>query len=260
MFKFFKTLMAVALVVCAIPASAQFTGGGAKSGKSAKSVVADTNPYNRISLSYDNTRLSGNDKMDECFNGEDAMSLNGVGLEYLHGFSVSKTLPMFIEAGIKAQFGTGSVSDYDKEDEVDYILKAQQFSFSVPVNYTYKFTLGDGISLAPYIGINLKVHAIGRQKFSLKFDDDEMQEWWDEELEEDDDDDYDWKNVFDKKDMGDKDATWNRFQMGWQIGLGLNAKAFYVGLQYGTDFIPAYKHKKLAINSGNFALKIGYNF
>lgn len=262
MLKFIKAIMAVALVLCALPASAQFTGGGGKSVKSAKSGVADTNPYNRISLSYDNTHLSGNDKMEGYFNDEDGMSLNGVGLEYVHGFSVSKTLPMFIEAGIKAQFGIGSVSNYDKKDEVDYILKAQQFSFSVPVNFTYRFAVGDGISIAPYLGVNLKVHAMARQKYSLKFDDDDEQEWWDEKLEDDDElaEEFSWKNVFDKKDMGDKDATWNRFQMGWQIGLGLNAKAFYVGLQYGTDFIPAFKHKKLAVNSGNFTVKIGYNF
>lgn len=261
MVKLFKVLMAIALVACATPAYAQFTGGGGKTSKSAN-LVGDTNPYNRFSLSYDNTHLGCNDKMEEYFNGEDAMSLNGVGLEYIHGFSVSKTLPMFVETGIKAQFGVGSVSDYDKGNEADFILKAQQFSFSVPVNFTYRFAVGNAISIAPYLGLNFKIHAMGRQKYSVKFDDEDDQEAFDDMLEWDDDlaELLEWRSVFDKKDMGDKDSTWNRFQMGWQIGVGLNAKAFYLGLQYGTDFISAFKYKKYAINSGNFTLKIGYNF
>lgn len=262
MVKLFKAFMAIALVACAMPASAQFTGGGGKVSKSTTLAAGDTNPYNRISLSYDNTHLSGNDKMDDYFNGEDAISLNGVGLEYIHGFSVSKTLPMFVETGIKFQFGSGSVSDYDKSNEVDYIYKLQQLSFSVPVNYTYKFTVGEGISIAPYLGINFKIHGMGRTKYSVKFDDDDLQEDFEDYV--DGNDEFEemlkWKSVFDKKDMGSKDSTWNRFQMGWQIGAGLNVKAFYLGLQYGTDFISAYKYKKYAINSGNFTVKIGCNF
>lgn len=262
MLKLFKAFMAVALVACALPASAQFTGDGAKSGKTVKSTFVDTNPYNRISLSYDNTHLGANDKMEGYFNGEDAMSLNGVGFEYTHGFNVSKTLPMFIEAGIKAQVGVGSVSDYDKEDECEYILKVQQLSFSVPVNYTYRFAIGDNISIAPYLGINFKIHAVGRQKNWINFDDEDEQEYFEDYLDRNEDEAkyFEWNDIFSKKDMGSKDDTWNRFQMGWQIGIGLNVKAFYVGIQYGTDFIPAYKYKKYAINTGNLALKIGYNF
>lgn len=250
--KFLKVLAAVALITCAAPASAQFTGGGTSSGNVAKSYSADTNPYSRFSLSYDNTHLGANDKMDGWFNGEDAMSLNGVGLEYIHGFSVSKTLPMFVEAGIKVQFGVGSVSD-EVIDDINLILQDQQMSFSVPVNYTYRFPVGDGMSIAPYLGINFKVHALARMR--EKVDDDDVQDYLEDEYK----DFGKWMSVFDKDKM-DKDGTWNRFQMGWQIGAGLNVKAFYIGLQYGTDFIPAFKYKKYAINTGNFAVKIGYNF
>lgn len=254
--KFFKALMAVALVGCAMPASAQFTGG--KSGSSSSS--ADTESYNRISLSYDNTHFGCNKHAEGYFNDEDGMSLNGVGLEYTHGFSISQSLPMFIEAGIKAQFGAGSVSDDFREDgyKVEAIEKYRMFSFSVPVNYTYKFAIGDGMSIAPFLGINFKVNALGQYRNEIKFDDDDLQDIWEDTDEYEDM--KDWYNLYSKDDMGDKDATWNRFQMGWQIGVGFNYKAFYVGLQYGTDFIPAWKYKKYAINTGNFALKVGYNF
>lgn len=60
--------------------------------------------------------------------------------------------------------------------------------------------------------------------------------------------------------MSDKDATWNRFQMGWHVGVGLQYKPFYLGVTYGTDFIKAYKHKDAGVNSGNLAVTIGYCF
>ena len=245
-----KSLLAVALLGCALSASAQFTGSGSKTGNPARARVADTNPYNRFSLSYDNTNLSANKKAEGYFIGEDDMSLNGFGIEYTHGFSVSKTLPMFIEAGIKVQMGFGSVDGDSKYDAEDMTMKQQQLSFSIPVNYTYRFNVGDQMNIAPYLGLNFKLHAMSRIKVEM---DSDYEDYYD-------DDESEWFSVFDKDDMGDKDATWNRFQMGWQIGVGFSYKAFYIGLQYGTDFIPAYKYKKTAINSGNFSAKIGINF
>ncbi len=256
-----KLFMAVALLGCALSASAQFTGSGSRTGNSARARVADTDPYDRFSLSYDNTHLGANDKLEGYFNGEDAMNLNGFGLEYIHGFSVSKTLPMFIETGIKFQIGFGSVSNDDYSvsgyyGDIELIQKGQQMSFSVPVNFTYRFPLGDQMNIAPYFGLNFKIHALGRMKEVAKFEDDDLQDQWDDEYA----DEIKWYSVFDKKDMGDKDATWNRFQMGWHIGAGFSYKAFYVGLQYGTDFISAFKYKKYAINTGNLAIKVGLNF
>ena len=60
--------------------------------------------------------------------------------------------------------------------------------------------------------------------------------------------------------MGDKDYTWNRFQLGWHVGVGFNYKALYLGVNYGTDFINAYKHKKSHVSSGNLAVTVGYCF
>ncbi len=266
------SILAVVLLGTSLCASAQFTGGGAKTGNSARARIADTNSYNRLSISYDNTNLSANDKLKKCFNGEDDMSLNGFGLEHTHGFSVSKTLPMFIEAGIKAQMGFGSVSQDGKYISSDY--KMQQLSFSIPINYTYRFALGNNVTLAPYLGLNFKLHAMGRTKYevdndydyedyrSRSYDYDDWEDYYDWGYYDDDEEEEEakWANLFDKKDMGSKDATWNRFQLGWQIGLGFNYKAFYLGLQYGTDFIPAYKYKKQSVNSGTFSAKIGFNF
>lgn len=57
------------------------------------------------------------------------------------------------------------------------------------------------------------------------------------------------------KDMGGTDATWNRFQIGWQIGLNarFNSK-FLLGLSYGTDFSEIHKKGKIKTTS----ITIGY--
>lgn len=252
-----QSLVAICALFCGATASAQFTTGGKST--STASLGANTDPYSRFTISYENTHLSCGGDLEDSFNGENSVGLNGFGLEYTHGFSVSKSLPMFVEAGIKLQFGQGSVSQDRKiyGYDVEEIQKYQQLSFVVPVNFTYKFAINDNMSVAPYLGINFKVHALGRYKGEMKFDDDDLQDAYEEEADE-----IEWINVFsdDEDNMGDKDYTWNRFQMGWQIGVGLNVKSFYIGLQYGTDFIPAYKYKKYSINSGTFAAKIGFNF
>ena len=68
------------------------------------------------------------------------------------------------------------------------------------------------------------------------------------------------RSVFSKDDMGSKDATWNRFQMGWHIGAGLQYNAFYLGVEYGTDFIPAFKYEKAKVNSSHQKISHGYCF
>lgn len=80
----------------------------------------------------------------------------------------------------------------------------------------------------------------------------------------------DWVNVYSdsEENMGDGDYTWNRFQMGWQIGVGFEYQKYYLGVQYGTDFIPAYSHKfewdggssKPKINSQALKISLGYTF
>ena len=64
------------------------------------------------------------------------------------------------------------------------------------------------------------------------------------------------KNNFDKKDTGSKDSQWKRFQMGWQIGIGLNYNKLYVGVSYGKDITELCKKTKLSTTS----ITLGYNF
>ncbi len=213
-----KVILAAALLTVSAPAFAQFANSG-------NSSSADTEDYNRVGITYENLNISPK--------GGDGFGLNGFGINYIHGFSVSSTLPIFVETGLKYSANFHSESEEMSGDDLD--VKTTFMSLSVPVNVAYKFAVGDGMSIQPYLGLNLKLHLMGKQKYSYDGESESV-------------------NVFDKDDM-DGDA-WKRFQLGWHIGAGFNYNQFYVGLSYGTDFI------KIAekVNTGTFSLGVGYNF
>lgn len=181
---------------------------------------------------------------------DDNMSLNGFGLEYIQGFRINENLPMYIEAGAKLNMGFGSTTE--KGERWKETLKAQMLRFSIPVNFAYRFNLNENMALVPYAGISFRINAMARFK----------------EIYEDEDgkNDYGWASGFDKKVMDD--ATFNRFQMGWQTGVRFEWHNYSVGVNYGTDFIKLYNHKynddgdieKEHINTSDFSIKFGYRF
>ena len=83
--------------------------------------------------------------------------------EWLHGFDVGwmsgfnmtkgKRLPLYLEAGVKANVGFG---DDDSSFE-------KFFSVEVPLNVAYRFHIGNTkIHISPYAGLHFKVNAIAR--------------------------------------------------------------------------------------------------
>lgn len=189
--KLLKVTMIAAAFLFTAPAFAQFSNTGSnRTSSSNGGLINNTDPYNRVTVDYVNRSLSGG--------GENLGSTNGVALDYIHGFSISGTMPLFFETGVGADYGVYSEDDFSLS-----IL-----SFAIPANISYKLQFTDAMSLQPYVGLNFKVNASGKMKY----------------------DGEDWGDVF-------SDGDWKRFQMGWHIGAGMNFNKFYVGLSYGTDFI-----------------------
>jgi hypothetical protein len=251
-----KLMAVAAALTLAVPAFAQFSNAGSKSVSSQDLCKS----YNRIGVSYTNTGYTGHkyDFMED----ENHLYLNGFAVEYIHGFSVSKSLPMFVETGVKANFGFGSLEGEEEEEysiSITPKLQVQDIYLAVPVNYAYKFGIGDNCAITPYLGLNFKLHLMSRLRTKIELDGADP-----DDLNLDDDDlTGDWVNLYsdDEDDgMGDKDATWNRFQLGWHIGVGFNYKHLYVGVNYGTDFINAFKYKKSSVSSGNLGITLGYSF
>lgn len=216
--------------------------------------IANAQDYNRVAISYEHPTLSFNKDASMWDDKSESVGTNGFGINYIHGFSIAKN--MFIETGGNFNFNFGSKSD--KWTEEDYWsedkTKFQNINLQVPVNYVYRFNVAENISIDPYVGLNFKLNLVS--KFKNEYSDSDG-----------DNDSSDWYNCFssDEKDMGHKDATWNRFQMGWHIGVGCNYQRYYLGIQFGTDFIPAYSHKfdggdKPKINTSDLKISVGYTF
>lgn len=212
-------------------------------GASAQSSDAPAS-YSLAGISYDNTHLGG--KNFE-FGSKESMGLNGFGLEYTYGHRLSSTLPMYLEAGLKFNMGFGSVTESDEEE--DYKLSMQQMRFSLPISFAWRFNATENLAVTPYAGIDFRYNAMWRVK--------------DEYESEGEKEEYDWVSLFDKDKIGE-DETWNRFQMGWHIGVRAEYNRVFLGLSYGTDFIHAFKYDedgyKSHVSTGNLAVTVGYRF
>ena len=151
-----------------------------------------------------------------------------------------------MEAGIGLQYATYKddvVIGYDTDtyEEVEGDRKINVFAARVPVSLMYQWNIPNSkVALIPFLGITM------RYNFSAKRNDTNSDYDYDE--------DYD---LFDKDDMGDDDATWKHFQIGWQIGVNARINSsFLVGVAYGNDFSEIAEKTKVQTTS----ITLGYCF
>ena len=150
--------------------------------------------YNRISAIYSlgfSTPITNNDKRD-------IHTHHGMGLSYVRGIGLSHKLPFYLEAGLTWQ--------YFPEKKGFELMR-----FSVPVNITYRFTLGkDGnFKISPFTGINLGINAVRELDWSY----------------------YDFTGPY----VHDFDSHERVFQIGWMVGANFTYKGYNVGIAYCLD-------------------------
>lgn len=249
--KTIKLYLSVCLLVMTTTTSAQFANSNAASSSTTNARSTDTNGWNRISVSYNPIKMIVDTK------GDDDLSLTGFSLGYTKGFSIAKEFPLFMEVGINGLYASHTEDEDINIDGYEAELKTTLFSLNVPVNLVYRFSFpNSNISIIPYLGVNFKGNIIGKVKYNLteELDEDYSEKDFWEEAEE-----YGYiheANMFDKKEAGGKDSQWKRFQMGWQIGVGLTYNKLYVGVGYGKDFTELCKKVKVSTTS----ITLGYNF
>lgn len=148
--------------------------------------------------------------------------LTGITAGYTQAFNVTSK-PLFVEVGGRFTYAFGDENG----------AKSKFIQLAVPVNVVYKYTLpsNSDFSIAPFAGVVFKGNIAGETKNNGNK--------------------ADW---FDKKDEGGLDA--NRFQMGWNVGVGVNYKQYYLGVSYGAEFM------ELAddVSTSNYAITLGYTF
>ena len=231
--KFFAT---VALLAASLSASAQFTNGGSRT----------TSPSSSSNDGWSSVWVEWNPSTFKYdVKNADNQSFTGLSVGYSQAFSILPTNPLFLEAGLGLQYSfckldTGEYYYYEDDDEE---VKFSMFSVKVPVNLIYKFDLPNStVSLMPHAGVNLRYNLSAKMKYD--YDDGYYSDSEDIDL-------------FDKKDMGSDKATWNRFQLGWQIGLKARfGENFLVGVSYGSDFSEIAKKTKI----GTTTISLGYAF
>lgn len=239
-----RTLVIVFFMVAMSTAFAQST----TSGKSVSRMGVGLDSYNRVTLGYNplTVKYDIDDVSDDV--------LHGFTVGYTHGFGVSRKVPLFVELGARLNFATRK-DNVDEEMEIeDYGLdlgtvRMSHLHLDVPVSLAYKWTMPNGkVSLTPYAGLALKFNLVMNEKADFGRDIERIEELLGYKIP-------DKFNYFDKDDVG-KDMCWNRVQVGWQVGVGMDYKALYVGVHYGGDFGEVAED----VSTSNWAITLGYNF
>lgn len=251
--KAIKIALLAGLMAMSAPAFAQFANtNSSQSSNDSHSVglINNTTPYDRMTINFVSRSMDSKKGYGwEDLEGDEGLTTKGVAIDYIHGFSLTKSIPLFLETGVGLDFGFWGDSEsvrYDDGESYDFKLRLSTLSFAVPVNLAYRLQFNDAFSLQPYLGLNFKINALANYKIEEEYEDEDG-------YGDSDDESF---NMFDKDDVGDDDFRWNRFQMGWHIGVGMNYNKFYLGLSYGTDFSQLWKKT----TTGTFKIGVGVNF
>ncbi len=176
---------------------------------------------------------------------------------FSRAIALSNKIPVYLEAGVAAQFMHKNELVKERDDDHDYWYRESKdynmLSLRVPINVLYEFRIPNtNVDLIPYTGITLRGNLWGQYKEideGFEYFHGDYDEWYYS-------DSYNLFSDNEKTGMGKKKA-WKRFQMGWQIGAkALFANKFVVGVAFGIDFLEIANNNKM--RSGNFM--IGYKF
>ena len=212
--KNFKLFLAACLLGLATAANAQF------SDSSAASVSENNDAWDGIRVSYNLFAVEDDSNIDY-----DKIGAFEIG--YVKAFSISSTMPLFLETGASLLWAKGDVFD-----DQGLKLSMDMMSINIPVNLAYKFDIKEGMSFVPYAGLFLRYNLSGETELSQ----------YGNKITSD---------MFDE-DEGDGD----RIQYGLQIGARLDFNKFNVGVSYGFDMneiMDDTKTNKIAFTVG-FAL------
>jgi hypothetical protein len=164
----------------------------------------------------------------------DDLNFNGVTMGYSKALNVTKATPLFVEIGMAAQ-----AVFYTDDEDSNWDYKYRLFSLIAPVSLVYKWTVSKDVKILPYAGLLAKYRILGKAVTEYTGSN---YEYYHKEEE-----DY---NLFDKKDMGGKDYTWNHFQLGYQIGVNIMLNnSWHIGVSYGKDFSEVVKKAKFSTTS-----------
>ena len=229
-------------------------------------MAASAQNYSIVSLSYDNTQLwygsnpSSKAGLSALGHESNSASLNGFGIQYSYGIGLGDK-PMNVEVGLKFSMGFDSAKESESYSgiTVENKVSTQLMRLGIPVSYIYHFNINDQFAIAPYAGLDFRFNLLAKSTYKATAKGSVAGVSIDEEEKST----LDWFKKDGDNGVGEF-STFNRFQMGWHVGVRFEYTKLFLGLEYGTDFIPAMSHSedgfKHHINTGNFALSVGCKF
>lgn len=147
-----RFIIAAIALVSAVGASAQVgtvTSRTIKTTTTTREVEVDFNKYNRISLSYAGYGYNcggASDYLTYLIDDYQEGKASGFMFEYIHGWRLTKSQPVFLESGLACQFNS-----YDSNFHV---------GIAIPLDVTYRYTASNGFYVAPLAGFNLGINAL----------------------------------------------------------------------------------------------------
>lgn len=191
---------------------------------------ADRTTWKGVRISYDHTnmRYSGGNDLKR-------IGYNGISAGYVHSFNLGRKLPLFLETGAGLDFFRHSFDG--SEGRIVEKVSTNILGLNIPANVVYKINITDKIAVKPYTGLYLRLNLLAKEKFECGLTDNTSEEA---------------VNLFD----GDLGESWNRVQLGWQIGAAVDYGCYNVGVGYAIDFNPIAVDSRLGV----FSLRLGLNF
>ena len=200
-------------------------------------------------------------------------NFTGLSVGLNSAFSISQKLPLYLETGFGFQYSfyakeiTESVAEElgVRTYVVSTLLRPEEiitmYSAKIPFGLAYAFRIPDTkLEFIPNVGLDLRLNIVGKAKARFNLTSEGISQlkyngytqqminktFGDREI-----------NLFDLNDMGSDAATWNRFQVGWHVGLNARiSNIFLMGVSYGTDFSEITQNTKIHTTS----LSVGYCF
>ena len=236
-----KIIILLLASVIATTATAQSeNSGNANSSASSTNFFSSmsTKDYNRFYISYNPVKanIAGVTASIVPFK-------NSISFGYLHGLSLSKNIPLFLELGANYQYTFGKTYDDGDVDEF------QISSLNIPLNLAFKIQFNDAVSLTPYVGPNFRINLNGKHKYTYK----KYLNYYDDRYE----------LVSESESLfGNSGDSANRFQPGINFGIGFSYKELYLGVGYIADLSGLYKQNEDTINAKLrfITLTLGVNF
>lgn len=191
--------------------------------KSSTFTAADVKNYGRLNISP----AFSLPYMD----GEYGETYWGLGIGYLFGVNLTgQHIPLFLEIGPEITWLTRT----EKVDEIYYDkIYFHLLSLSSPLNISYKISLGNKNYIAPFIGLTAKFNMMAT------IQDEVVHSMFNKDYSED---------------------IPNRFQLGWNTGVGFYFNRFYLGYRYSPDITSFIKEDHQSLSFDCHYINLGICF